>query len=304
MKKDLKSLFDLEPGEVADVIRRARNLKEIRNMGIRLSRLSGKKIALLFEKPSTRTRVSFEVGVYELGGYPLYIDATTTQISRGEPPKDVARVLSRYVDGLVIRTFGQDRLEEFCRFSEKPVVNALTDKFHPCQILADLMTIEEHFGTLEGKTVCYLGDGNNVANSWVVASSRVPIRIVVSCPEGFEPDGDVVELAKKEGGDVVITHDPEEFIGDADVVYTDVWVSMGDDEGEKKKKAFEPFRVDERLFSMAKDGAIFLHCLPAHRGEEVTDGVIEHPRSLVFQQAENRLHVQKALMLFLFSRGS
>ncbi len=304
MKKDLKSLFDLEPGEVADVIRRARNLKEIRNMGIRLSRLSGKKIALLFEKPSTRTRVSFEVGVYELGGYPLYIDATTTQISRGEPPKDVARVLSRYVDGLVIRTFGQDRLEEFCRFSEKPVVNALTDKFHPCQILADLMTIEEHFGTLEGKTVCYLGDGNNVANSWVVASSRVPIRVVVSCPEGFEPDGDVVELAKKEGGDVVITHDPEEFIGDADVVYTDVWVSMGDDEGEKKKKAFEPFRVDERLFSMAKDGSIFLHCLPAHRGEEVTDGVIEHPRSLVFQQAENRLHVQKALMLFLFSRGS
>ncbi len=300
MKKDLKSLFDLSKDEVLSILERGRVLKRLRSMGVFPRGLSGKKIALIFEKPSTRTRVSFEVGVWELGGYPLYIDTSTTQMKRGEPPKDVARVLSRYVDGLVIRTFGQERLEEFCAYSSVPVINALTDKFHPCQILADLMTIEEEFGSIDGVTVAYLGDGNNIANSWVAASSRVPIKVVVMCPKGFEPDSDVIDRAKREGGDVFVSNDPS-FVKEADVVYTDVWVSMGSSRGEEVKRFFEPFRVDRKLFSMAGERAIFLHCLPAHRGEEVTDEIIEHPRSRVFDQAENRLHVQKALMLALFS---
>ena len=299
MARHLRSLFDLTRDEVEGLVKRAFNLKLLRRKGVFPDHLRNKKIALIFEKPSTRTRASFEVGIVELGGYPLYIDATTTQISRGEPIKDVARVMSRYVDGIVFRTFGQERIEEMCQFSSVPVVNALSDKFHPCQILADLLTIYENFGDLKRK-VYYMGDGNNVANSWVAISSRAPVEVVICCPKGFEPDQDVVERALKEGGNVKITNNPLEFIEGAHVIYTDVWVSMGKEGGEEVKKIFEPYRVDERVMEKAK-GAIFLHCLPAHRGEEVTEGVIEGERSKVFDQAENRLHTQKAIMIELLS---
>ncbi len=300
MKRDLKSLFDLSGKEIKDIIERAINLKKLRGK-VNLQHLSQKKIALLFEKPSTRTRISFEVGIYELGGIPLYIDAATTQISRGEPIKDVARVLSRYVDGIVFRTFGQERLEELCKYSSVPIINALSDLFHPCQILADLMTIREHFGSMENKVVCYIGDGNNVANSWITVSSRIPIKVIIACPEGFEPDPSVVERSRSEGGNFVIIHDPWEYISEAHVIYTDVWVSMGKEGGKDIKEIFEPYRVTSKLLSHARDDAIFLHCLPAHRGEEVEDEVIEGEKSRVFDQAENRLHVQKALMITLFS---
>jgi ornithine carbamoyltransferase len=259
--------------------------------------LAGKTLAMIFTKSSTRTRVSFEVGTFQLGGHALFLSARDIQLGRGEPIKDTARVLSRYVDGIMIRTFDHADVEELARYSSIPVINGLTDLLHPCQIMADLMTIRESFGhDLRGVKVAWVGDGNNMANSWLNAAYRFGFELRLAFPEGYAPDAAILARAR-EAARIVVTHDPGEAVDGADVVNTDVWASMGqEDEAAERARAFRGYCVDEALMRRASDRAIFLHCLPAHRGEEVTDEVIEGPRSRVFDQAENRLHVQKALL--------
>jgi ornithine carbamoyltransferase len=271
--------------------------------------LAGRSVALIFEKPSTRTRISFEVGVAELGGHPVVIDAGTTQIGRGETLGDTAAVLSRYVDAIVLRTFGQDRIEELAASASVPVVNALTDFAHPCQALADLQTIREHKKRLAGLTLAYVGDGNNMAHSLMLAGAMAGMRIHVASPPGFEPLDQVVRHANEIGestrGEALVMHDPAEAVGDADVIYTDVWASMGQEaESSSRGLVFSRYQVDERLVGAAKPDAIVLHCLPAHRGEEIAASVIDGPQSVVFDQAENRLHAQKALLAHLLSAAS
>jgi ornithine carbamoyltransferase len=268
--------------------------------------LAGRSVALIFEKPSTRTRISFEVGVAELGGHPVVIDAATTQIGRGETLADTAAVLSRYVDAIVIRTFGQDRLEELAAGASVPVVNALTDFTHPCQALADLQTIREHKGSLAGRTLAYVGDGNNMAHSLLLAGAMAGMRVHVASPPGFEPLDQVVrhanEIGATTGGEALVLHDPAEAVSGADVVYTDVWASMGQEsESSGRALVFQRYAVDERLMSNALPDALVLHCLPAHRGEEIAAAVIDGPQSVVFDQAENRLHAQKALLAHLLT---
>jgi ornithine carbamoyltransferase len=261
--------------------------------------LEGKALAMVFAKSSTRTRVSFEVGAYQLGGHALFLSARDIQIGRGEPIKDTARVLSRMVDGIMIRTFGHAEAVELAQWASVPVINGLTDQHHPCQVLADLYTIVEHLGGYEGKVVAWIGDGNNMANSWLDAAALLGFELRLACPEGYEPDHEVFERASKRTR-VMITEEPEEAAEGADVVNTDVWASMGqEDEAEQRRQAFTGYCVDAELMKLAKPHAIVLHCLPAHRGEEVTDEVIEGPRSRVFEEAENRLHVQKALLATL-----
>jgi ornithine carbamoyltransferase len=258
--------------------------------------LAGKTLAMIFAKSSTRTRVSFEVGTYQLGGHALFLSARDIQIGRGEPIPDTARVLSRYVDGIMIRTFDHQDVEELARFATVPVINGLTDLHHPCQILADLMTVEQRLGSYAGKKVAWIGDGNNMANSWLDAAGLLGFELRLACPEGYEPDHDIYEKARKLA-DAMITEEPEEAAEGADVVTTDVWASMGQEgEAEERKVAFKGYVVDRALMQVAKPSAIFLHCLPAHRGEEVTADVFEGPQSVVFDEAENRLHVQKAIL--------
>lgn len=266
--------------------------------------LTGKTLAMVFTKSSTRTRVSFEVGAYQLGGNALFLSSRDLQLGRGEPIKDTARVLSRYVDGIMIRTFAHADVEELAHYSTVPVINGLTDFLHPCQALADVMTVREAFGTLEGAVVVWIGDGNNVANSWLNAAGVLGFELRLACPEGFEPNHDVYERA--DGVTTVSIHeDPEEAIQGAHVVNTDVWASMGQEgEADARKLAFKGYTVDESMMKLAAPEAIFLHCLPAHRGEEVTDEVIEGPQSRVFDQAENRLHAQRALMAILMGGES
>jgi ornithine carbamoyltransferase len=263
-------------------------------------------VAVVFEKPSTRTRLSFEVGIAELGGHPVILDARSTQLGRGETIEDTAKVLSRYVDAIVIRTFGQDRIDALAAASDVPVVNALTDFAHPCQALADLQTIREHKKTLAGLTLTYLGDGNNMAHSLLIAGAMAGMDVRVASPEGYEPLPDVVaraaEHAKASGGGVAVTNDPLEAASGADVLYTDVWASMGqEDEAADRLEAFRPYALDDKALAAAADGAVVMHCLPAHRGEEIAASVIDGPASIVFDQAENRLHAQKALLAFLLS---
>ncbi|WP_457567929.1 ornithine carbamoyltransferase [Desulfurobacterium sp.] len=299
--KDFISMLDISAEELAELLEAAAVIKERQKRGEVFQPLKGKTVALIFEKPSTRTRVSFEVGVFQLGGHGVYMDTRGSQLGRGEPLKDTARVLSRYVDGIVIRTFGQDRVIEIARYSRVPVVNALTDEEHPCQVLADIFTIKEYLGNLKGLKVAYLGDGNNMCNSWLIGAAMTGINFYAATPEGYEPLPFYVEKAKEiarsTGSEIVITHDPVEAVKDADVVYTDVWASMGqEEEAEKRKALFMPYQVNAELLKHAKPEVLFMHCLPAHRGEEVTDEVIESCRSIVWDQAENRLHVQKALL--------
>jgi ornithine carbamoyltransferase len=263
-----------------------------------------RSVAVVFEKPSTRTRLSFEIGIAELGGHPVIIDAQSTQLGRGETIEDTARVLSRYVDAIVIRTFGQDRIEALAAASDVPVVNALTDYAHPCQALADLQTIREHKGTPAGLTLAYLGDGNNMAHSLLLAGAIAGMHVRVGSPKGFEPLGQVVtratELAAAHGGRVTVTDDPAAAAADADVLYTDVWASMGQEgEAASRLDAFRPYSIDERVVAAAAADVVVMHCLPAHRGEEIAAAVIDGPASIVFDQAENRLHAQKALLAFL-----
>jgi ornithine carbamoyltransferase len=264
--------------------------------------LPGRALAMIFQKPSTRTRVSFEVGMAQLGGHALYLAASDLQLGRGETLRDTAKVLSRYVDGVMIRTFAQDDVEELARHASVPVINGLTDSAHPCQALADVMTIRERLGRLEGVRVAYLGDGNNVCASLMVACAKLGADFVAATPEGYEPDERAVELAREAEGTVELTHDPREAAQAADVLYTDVWTSMGqDDERERRLRDLAGFGIDAALVQLAADDAIVLHCLPAHYGEEITEDVLYGPQSAVWDEAENRLHAQKALLSLVIS---
>jgi len=301
MKRDFLTLQDLSSREVQRLLKRARDLKS--GADANKCPLIGKSVGLLFEKASTRTRISFEVGIYQLGAQAIYMNQKEIQIGRGETVHDTARVLSRYLDAVVIRTFSHDTLRDFALSSSVPVINGLSDAHHPCQALADLMTIAEKKGRLKGLRIAYIGDGNNVANSLIEASVLTGMDIVLACPRGFEPEAEIVEKALSWGKNAVtVTEDPEIAVFDADVVYTDVWVSMGQEkDAAKKKRKFKKYQLNSDLVSRAKKDVIVLHCLPAHRGEEITDEVIDGPRSAVFDQAENRLHTQKALLEFLLT---
>jgi ornithine carbamoyltransferase len=293
---------DLTAAEQAAVLDAADAMKKDRYAARPLA--GPRSVAVVFEKPSTRTRLSFEIGIAELGGNPVILDAQSTQLGRGETIEDTARVMSRYVDAIVIRTFGQDRIEGLAAASEVPVINALTDYAHPCQALADLQTIREHKGTLAGLTLSYLGDGNNMAHSLLLAGAIAGLHVRVASPTGFEPLGQVMkraeELAAAHGGSVALTDDPLAAAADADVLYTDVWASMGQEsEATSRIDAFRHYAVDERMVAAASSSVVVMHCLPAHRGEEIAASVIDGPHSIVFDQAENRLHAQKALLTFL-----
>ncbi|WP_322780322.1 ornithine carbamoyltransferase [Frankia sp. Cas4] len=299
---------DLTPGEQAAILDAADHLKATRRVrSTEPGPLAGRSVALLFEKPSTRTRMSFDVAVAELGGHCVVVDAATTQLGRGESIEDTAAVFSRYVDAIVVRTFAQDRLERMAAAASVPLVNALSDHAHPCQALADLQTIRERSGTLAGLTLAYLGDGNNVAHSLVLAGALAGMRVRVASPPGYEPFEQVLrqaaEICLVTGGAVTVTHDALEAASGADVLYTDVWASMGQDaEADSRSLVFQPYQLDEKVVEAAGADAIVMHCLPAHRGLEIAGSVLDGPRSVVFDQAENRLHAQKALLAFLLER--
>jgi ornithine carbamoyltransferase len=270
--------------------------------------LAGKTLAMIFEKPSTRTRVSFEVGIRQLGGEAVLLTHNDTQLGRGETIADTARVLSRYVDAILLRTPSAAKLAELAKYATVPVINGLTDRTHPCQVMADVMTFEEHRGEIGGKTIAWSGDGNNMAGSWIQAAARFDFDLRLACPEQLQPPADILGWARKNGARVTVTTDPEAAVRGADCVVTDTWVSMdaeggpnGRMSGEKRHNLLAPFRVDERLMGLAKSGAVFMHCLPAHRGEEVTPGVIDGPQSVVWDEAENRLHVQKGILAWCMS---
>lgn len=297
--RHLRNLLDLGPEGLRAVLDRAAELKALRGTPDHPQPLRGKTVAILLEKSSTRTRVSFEVAVYELGGHPLTLPARDTQLARGESLDDTARMLSRYAHAVVYRTYGHDRVEALARASTIPVINGLSDMFHPCQLLADLMTVREAFGPeLRGVRVAWIGDGNNMSHSWILAAKLAGLDLALACPEGYGPAQAVLDMpAHDKSARVSLTSDPAEAARGARVVTTDVWASMGqEDEADTRREAFEPFRVDQRLMGLAARDAIFLHCLPVHRGEEVTAEVIDGPASRVWEQAENRLHAQKALL--------
>jgi ornithine carbamoyltransferase len=260
---------------------------------------------MIFDKSSTRTRLSFEVGIYQLGGIAVYLNSRDIQLARGESVEDTARVVSRYLDGLMIRTFSQSVVESFARVAEIPVINGLTDLLHPCQILGDLFTVSEKKGRHEGLRVAYVGDGNNIANTWVEAAARLPITLALACPAGYDPDAGILERAMKDApGRIRLFREPQEAVRGADVVYTDVWASMGQEaQKEARAKAFQNYQVNSVLMAHAKAAAIVMHCLPAHRGEEITAEVMDGPQSVIVDQAENRLHVQKAIMEMLMGGG-
>ena len=298
--RDCLTLAEFVPGEVRLILDEAQKLKMLRRSRIPFRPLFGKTLAMVFQKPSNRTRVSFEVGMYHLGGHALPLSPQELQIGKRETPSDTGRVLARYIDAIMVRTFDHEELEELAAAADVPVINGLSDSHHPCQALADLLTIREELGELEGVKITYVGDGNNVAHSLALGCALTGAQLTIAHPEGHGPDPRVVELATKLGDAPTITEDPQEGVAGARVVYTDVWASMGQEaEAEERKKKFMPYQVNEELMSRAAPGAIFLHCLPAHRGEEVTAGVIDGPQSRVFDQAENRLHAQKALLYLL-----
>ena len=298
MKRNYLRVFDLNREEFISLIKRAIELKS----GIDRAKcpLIGKSIGMIFEKPSTRTRVSFEVAIYQLGGHPVYLSPKELQLSRGETIKDTAQVLSRYLDCIIIRTFSHEIIEEFAKWSDVPVINALTDQHHPCQAMADMMTILEKKGTLEGIKIAYVGDGNNVANSLIEASALVKAKINVATPEDYKPSKKSIEKSKILS-EIKIYNNPYEAVLDVDVIYTDVWLSMGEEQNIEKKNKFKDFQVNTELLKKAKPDAIVMHCLPAHRGEEITDEVLDGPQSVVLDQAENRLHTEKAILEFLIN---
>ncbi|MDP4092832.1 MAG: ornithine carbamoyltransferase [Bacillota bacterium] len=299
--KHLISLNDLSIEEFEEILKLSEKLKRQLKEGIQHHLLKGKTLGMIFTKSSTRTRVSFEVGMYQLGGYPLFLSSNDIQLGRGESIYDTAQVLSRFIDGIMIRTFKQSDVEDLAKYGNIPVINGLTDLMHPCQILADLFTVYEHKGKLKGLKMAYIGDGNNVANSLLHGCAKAGMDIAVAAPKGYECDETIIaeamETAKVTGSKILLTTDPEEAISNADAVYTDTWVSMGQEsEKESKIKVFTPYQVNGQLFSKAKEDAVFLHCLPAYRGYEVTEDVIDGPQSVIFDEAENRMHVQKAVM--------
>ncbi len=294
--KHLLKLADLSREEILSVLNLADQLKYERKHGVFKEYLKGKKLGMIFQKSSTRTRVSFEVGMYELGGNALFLSNRDLQIGRGEPVEDTARVLSRYLDAIMIRTFAQQEVEDLAKYGSIPVINGLTDYCHPCQVLADLMTIRERKGAFKGLKMCFVGDGNNMANSLMVGAVRTGMSFSIACPEGYEPDKDLMAWAK-ENGSFTLTRSAEEAAADADVVYTDVWASMGqEDEKAKREKAFAGYQVNAAVMASAKPDAMVLHCLPAHRGEEIAAEVFEAHADEIFEEAENRLHAQKAVL--------
>ena len=298
--RDCLTLAEFTPGEIALILDEAVKIKGLQRARIPYRPLRGRTLAMVFQKPSNRTRVSFEVGMYQLGGHALSLSPQEIQMGKRETPSDTGRVLARYIDAIMVRTFDHEELEELADAADVPVINGLSDAHHPCQALADLLTVREEFGTLEGVKISYVGDGNNVAHSLAIACALTGAELAIAHPEGHGPDQKVLEAAEKLGAAPAITEDPREAASGARVVYTDVWASMGQEsEAEGRKGEFGPFQVNETLMSLAAKDAVFLHCLPAHRGEEVTAGVIDGPQSRVFDQAENRLHAQKALLYLL-----
>jgi ornithine carbamoyltransferase len=296
----------LEIGEVALILDVAAKLKRKQKKGEPHQYLKGKSLAMLFSKASTRTRTSFEVGFYQLGGHPIYLSDDASQIGRGEPVKDTARVLSRFVDGIMIRTFSHESVIELAKYASIPVINGLTDLLHPCQALTDMFTIQEKMKVLKGRKMVYVGDGNNMAHSLMYACAKVGMNMVCACPKGYQPDPHVLAEAQEDaahaGCTITVEEDVMKAVKGADVLYTDTWASMGqEEEHDARKKIFAPYQINAELLAAARPEAIVMHCLPAYRGEEITDDVIEGPQSVVFDQAENRLHVQKAIMALLMS---
>lgn len=302
--KDLISIHDLSVGEVATILDVSRKLKNMQKKGIPHEYLRGKTLAMLFSKASTRTRVSFEVGFHQLGGHALYLNDAVTQLGRGEPIRDTARVLSRFVDGIMIRTFSHDSVIELAEYADVPVINGLTDLLHPCQALTDMFTIEEKLKVLKGHKLVYVGDGNNMAHSLMFACAKVGMNMVCASPKGYEPNPEILKLAQEDalltGCSITVDEDMFRAAKDADVLYTDVWTSMGEEaEREVRFQALHNYQINAELLAEARSEALVLHCLPAHRGEEITEEVLEGPQSVVFDEAENRLHVQKAIMALL-----
>ncbi|MBF0421414.1 MAG: ornithine carbamoyltransferase [Magnetococcales bacterium] len=304
-KRDLLSLADLDINEIQMLFQRAAELKRSLKEGRSARTLEGRTLGMLFEKPSTRTRVSFEVGMYQLGGHALFLSSKEIQLGRGETISDSARVLSRYLDALMIRTFAHENAETLARFSTVPVINGLSDHFHPCQILADLFTYQEKRGPLTGRKVAFIGDGNNMAHSWILASTKVGCDLTLACPINYDPDPRVLNLAQQQrkisgAGSITLTRNPREAVANADLVVTDTWISMGQEQEQQRRlRAFHGFQVDQSLMREAKKDALFMHCLPAHREEEVTSEVLDGEQSVVWDEAENRLHVQKAILEWL-----
>ena len=298
--RDCLTLAEFSPDEVSLILDEALRIKTLQKSHIPYRPLRGRTLAMVFQKPSNRTRVSFEVGMYQLGGHALHLSPEEIQIGKRETPSDTGRVLARYIDAIMVRTFDHGDLEELAGAADVPVINGLSDTHHPCQALADLMTVREELGTVAGTKIAYVGDGNNVAHSLAIACALTGAELTIAHPEGHGPDAEIVGLAGSLGATPRLTEAPSEAVQGAHVVYTDVWASMGQEtEAEERKQKFAPYQVDEELMGLAAEDAIFLHCLPAHRGEEVTGGVIDGPRSRVFDQAENRLHAQKALLYLL-----
>jgi len=295
--KHLLKLMDLSANEINEILNTADQLKYEKKNGIRHHILEGKTLGMIFEKSSTRTRVSFEVGMYDLGGSALFLSSKDLQIGRGEPVSDTARVLSRYLDGIMIRTFAQEEVEMLAEFGGIPVINGLTDYCHPCQVLADLMTIREYKGGISGNKLCYIGDGNNMTNSLIVGGIKMGMSVSVACPKGYTPDADIMKWAS-ENGDFLCTDNVLEAAKDADVLYTDVWASMGqEEEAEMRKKIFKGYQINREVMNVAHNDAMVLHCLPAHREEEITAEVFEEHAKEIFDEAENRLHAQKAVLV-------
>ncbi len=299
--KHLLKLGDLTKEEIVEILDLADKLKYEKKNGIEHHLLKGKTLGMIFQKSSTRTRVSFEVGIFDLGGTALFLSPRDLQIGRGEVIQDTARVLSRFLDGIMIRTFEQKEVEDLAAFGNIPIINGLTDYCHPCQVLADLMTIREKKGKLEGLKMCFVGDGNNMANSLIVGGIKMGMEVSIACPKGYEPDADIMKWAS-ENGKFTCTSDIKEAAAGADVLYTDVWASMGqEEESQERAKIFKDYQINTELMKVANDGAMVLHCLPAHRGEEITAEIIEQHADEIFEEAENRLHAQKAVMVKLMA---
>ncbi|MBP5378240.1 MAG: ornithine carbamoyltransferase [Ruminococcus sp.] len=300
--KHLLKMLDLSTDEIIEILNLADQLKYELKHGIPHPHLKGKTLGMIFQKASTRTRVSFETGMYQLGGYPLFLSSHDLQIGRGEPVQDTARVLSRYLDGIMIRTFEQKEVEDLAEFGSIPIINGLTDFCHPCQVLADLMTIREFKGSFDGLKMCFIGDGNNMANSLIVGCLKVGMSVSIACPDDYQPPKEILDFAKGYGDKFEMTNVPMQAAKGADVLITDVWASMGQEgEAEKRRKAFAGYQINDELMAQANDGAMVLHCLPAHREEEITEKVFEAHANEIFEEAENRLHAQKAVMVKLMA---
>ena len=303
MKKDFLSILDISREELEDLLDEAVRLKRLREEGVPHDVLRGKTLAMIFEKSSTRTHISFEVGMHDLGGHALFLSTRDLQVGRGEEIKDTARVASRYVSAVMVRAYHHSTIEEFARHATIPVINGLSDLEHPCQLLADIMTVREHFGSLQGLRIAWVGDGNNVCNSLILSSVLTGMEIAVACPRKYAPQHSLINRAKSLGGKICLTTDPKVAVKDTHVIATDTWISMGDEEQRDERLAgFTGYTVDEQLLSYADPEARVLHCLPAHRGEEITEGIIDGKQSLVWDEAENRLHAQKALLIGLLAK--